>query len=38
LHGGKLILSSEPNKGTTVRVSLPARPIVVPAPATEPQF
>ncbi|NBV22806.1 MAG: response regulator [Proteobacteria bacterium] len=38
LHGGKLILSSEPNKGTTVRVSLPARPIVVPAPAKEPQF
>lgn len=38
LHGGKLLLSSEPGKGTTVRVSLPAQPIVAPAPTTEPQF
>ncbi|MBI5803024.1 MAG: response regulator [Verrucomicrobia bacterium] len=35
LHGGKLLLHSEPGKGTTVRVSLPARPPAVPAPADE---
>ncbi len=32
LHGGKLVLTSEPDKGTTVRVSLPASP---PTRATE---
>lgn len=32
LHGGKLVLLSEPDKGTTVRVSLPAAPPAV-APA-----
>ncbi len=26
LHGGRLVFSSEPDKGTTVRVSLPAHP------------
>ncbi len=31
LHGGKLLLTSEPGKGTTVRVSLPARPPELPA-------
>lgn len=35
LHGGKLLLTSEPGKGTTVRVSLPAQPLAAPAPATE---
>jgi len=36
LHGGKLLLHSEPGKGTTVRASLPARPLEAPAPADEP--
>ncbi len=35
LHGGKLLLSSEPGKGTTVRVSLPARPPAAPVPPAE---
>lgn len=35
LHGGKLLLTSEIGKGTTVRVSLPAQPLAVPAPANE---
>ena len=35
LHGGKLLLTSELGKGTTVRVSLPAKPLAVPAPANE---
>ena len=35
LHGGKLLLTSEPGKGTTVRVSLPAQPLAAPAPTTE---
>ena len=35
LHGGKLLLTSEPGKGTTVRVSLPAHAPVVAAPADE---
>jgi two-component system sensor histidine kinase/response regulator len=26
LHGGKLVINSEPSKGTTIRVSLPASP------------
>ncbi len=38
LLGGKLLLSSDPGKGTTVRVSLPARPVEVPAPAEEWKF
>ncbi len=33
LHGGKLLLTSEPGKGTAVRVSLPARPPEAPASA-----
>lgn len=35
LHGGKLLLTSEPGKGTTVRVSLPAQPLAAPAPTSE---
>ncbi len=35
LHGGKLLLSSESGKGTTLRVSLPARPVALPAPASD---
>lgn len=35
LHGGKLLLSCEPGKGTTVRASLPAQPVTLPAPANE---
>lgn len=35
LHGGKLLLTSEPGKGATVRVSLPAQPPAMPAPADE---
>ena len=35
LHGGKLLLSSEPGKGTTVRVSLPAHPPAVPVAADQ---
>lgn len=35
LHGGKLLLTSEPGKGTTVRVTLPAQPPAAPAPADE---
>lgn len=38
LHGGKLLLSSEPGKGATVRVSLPAQPPAVPEPAEEWKF
>lgn len=38
LHGGKLLLSSEPGKGTTVRVSLPAKPLETPPPADEWKF
>ncbi len=34
LHGGKLILTSESGKGTTARVSLPARPIDAPTAAS----
>lgn len=30
LHAGKLLLSSEPGKGITVRVSLPAHPPELP--------
>ena len=36
-HGGKLLLNSEPGKDTTVRVSLPARPVEVTPPADEPE-
>lgn len=36
LHGGKLLLTSEPGKGTTVRVVLPARPLEAPVPTDEP--
>lgn len=33
VHGGKFLLNSEPEKGTTVRVTLPSKPLAAPAPA-----
>lgn len=37
LHGGKLLVTSEPGKGTTVRASLPARPPAPPEPDADPK-
>ncbi len=31
VHGGKFLLNSEPEKGTTVRVTLPSHPLATPA-------
>ncbi len=33
VHGGKFLLHSEPEKGATVRVTLPSQPLAAPAPA-----
>jgi DNA-binding response OmpR family regulator/anti-sigma regulatory factor (Ser/Thr protein kinase) len=33
VHGGKFLLNSEPGKGTTVRVTLPTKPLAASAPA-----
>ena len=35
LHGGKLLLTSEPGKGFTARVTLPDQPPAAPAPVDE---